>query len=58
MLKDWDRGVVKRHIKSGKEGQCEALSEITAKFKLNVSEDTLLKELTKMGRKFRNANSL
>jgi transposase len=49
IMKDRDRRIVKRHVRSGKEERHEALGDITAKFNLNIAEDTLLKELAKMG---------
>lgn len=51
ILKDWDWRVVRRHVTSEKEGRQEAFSDITVKFKLNVSEDMLTKMEAGMGNK-------
>ena len=48
ILTDRDRRVIKRYVKSGREERRTALSDITAKCNIKVSEDTLLHELQKL----------
>ena len=48
ILTDRDRRVIKRYVKSGREERHAALSDITAKCNIEVSEDTLLNELQKL----------
>jgi transposase len=48
ILTDRDRRVIKRYVKSGREERRTALSDITAKYNIKISEDTLLHELQKL----------
>src|ERR1700738_1604837 len=48
ILTDHNRRVIKWYVKSGREERHAALSDITAKCNIKVSEDTLLNELQKL----------